>query len=202
MSSTKFSSLRVEGWRQFGHVDITLHPRLTVLTGANGAGKSSLLRMLQLHFGIKQPFLATPILQSDGGYSYITGLFNDTIAKVWRKFWTKRSDMSNVGAIRYDNGVESELQIPTQSAVQYNIDISQQQSVPGIHIDSHAPITHFQQVGQIPTTIITAETAYDAYNSEVIQQYQGGHTGYSPAYRIKEAIIAMAMFGEGNTRVE
>ena len=133
MSGTKFSSLRIEGWRQFGHVDIALHPRLTVLTGANGAGKSSLLRIFQRHFGINQPFLATPILQSDGGYSYLTGLFTDTIAKIWRRFWTLRSDMSNVGAIGYDNGVESELQIPTQSSVQYNIEIPQQQSVPGTY---------------------------------------------------------------------
>ena len=202
MSSTKFHSLRIEGWRQFGHVDIALHPRLTVLTGANGAGKSSLLRIFHGHFGIRQPFLATPILQSGGGYSYFTGLFTDSIARAWRRLWSKRSDMSDVGAIRYDNGVESELQIPTKSAVQYNVEMPKKQSVPGIHIDSHAPITHFQQVGQIPTTITTAATAYNAYNSEVIERYRGGHTGYSPAYRMKEAIIAMAMFGEGNTRVQ
>ncbi len=180
MSPTKFRALRIEGWRQFGRVDIALHPRLTVLTGANGAGKSSLLRVFQRHFGIDQPFLATPMRQSGGGYSYLTGLFTDTIAKAWRRFWTKRSDMSNVGAITYSNGVESELQIPTQSAVQYHVKIRQQQAVSGIHIDSHAPITHFQQVGQIPTTIINPETAYNTYNNEVLQKYQGGHTGYSP----------------------
>ena len=202
MSITKFSSLRIEGWRQFGHVDLALHPRLTVLTGANGAGKSSLLRIFHKHFGINQPFLATPILQPDGRYSYLTGLFSDRIAHIWQRFWTKRSDMSNVGAIGYDNGVECELQIPTQTEVQYNIKIRGEQAVLGIHLDSHAPITHFQQVGQIPTTIVSASRAYDAYNNEVIQKYQGGHTGYSPAYRMKESIIAMAMFGEGNTRVQ
>ena len=202
MTVTKFSSLRIEGWRQFGHVDLEFHPRLTVLTGANGAGKSSLLRILHSHFGIKQPFLATPVLQTGGGYSYMTGLFTDTIAKMWQRFWKKRSDMSNVGAIGYDNGLECELQIPLQSSVQYKIKIANQQSVSGIHLDSHAPLTHFQQVGQIPTTIVTAANAYNAYNDEVVQKYQGGHTGYSPAYRMKESIIAMAMFGEGNTRVQ
>ena len=203
MTATKFSTLRIEGWRQFGHVDIALHPRLTVLTGVNGAGKTSLLRILHSHFGFQHSFLATPVLQPGGGYSYLTGLFTGTIAKMWQGFWKKRSDMSNVGAIHYNNGVESELQIPpTQSSVQYNIKITNRQSVSGIHLDSHAPITHFQQVGQIPTTIVTAETAYNTYNNEVVQKYQGGHTGYSPAYRLKESIIAMAMFGEGNTRVQ
>ena len=202
MPITKFRSLRIEGWRQFGRVDIALHPRLTVITGANGAGKSSLLRLLQRHFGAEQLFLATPTLQSDGGYSYLTGLFTDTIANVWRRFWTKRSDMSNVGTIGYDNDIESELQIPTESSVQYQVNVPRQQPIHGIHIDSHAPVAHFQQVGQIPTTIVNATTAYDAYNNEVLQKYQGVHTGYSPTYRMKEAIIAMAMFGEGNTRVQ
>lgn len=198
----KFTSLRIEGWRQFGRVAIALHPRLTVLTGANGAGKSSLLKIFHRHFGIDQPFLATPVSRSGGGYRYITGLFSGPIAQVWQTLWTKRSDMTDVGAIAYDNGVKSVLQIPTESSVQYNIKIRNQQSVPGIHIDSHAPISHFQQVEQIPTTIMTAEKAYSLYNNEVIQRYQGGHTGHSPVYRLKEAIIAMAMFGEGNTRVQ
>ena len=202
MSSTKFRSLRIEGWRQFGRIDIELHPQLTVLTGANGAGKTSLLRVFQRHFGIDQPFLATPMRQSDGGYSYWTGLFTGATARLWTRLWNKRVDMSDVGAITYSNGVESELRIPTQSSVQYNVAIGRQQSVAGIHIDSHASSPHFQQVGQIPTTIVTPENAYRTYNNEILQKYQGGHTGYSPTYRMKEAIIAMAMFGEGNTHVQ
>lgn len=202
MTAIKFSSLRIEGWRQFGRVELDLHPRLTVLTGANGAGKSSLLKLFNGHFGFHQPFLATPVILPDGGYSYLTGLFADSIARFWQKLWTKRSEMSNVGAIGYDNGMICELQIPKESSVQYNVDIPNQQPVPGIHLDSHAPITHFQQVGNIPTTIVTAATAYNSYNNEVVQRYQGGYTGYSPAYRMKESIIAMAMFGEGNSRVQ
>ena len=202
MSPTKFHSLRIEGWRQFGRVDITLHPQLTVLTGANAAGKTSLLRIFNRHFGFQQPFLATPTRQHGGGYSYLTGLFTGTIADAWRLAWIKRSDMSNVGTITYSNGIASELQIPTESQVQYNIAIPKQQSVSGIHIDSHASLTRFQQVDQIPTTIVTPAAAYSTYNNEVVQKYQGGHTGYSPAYRMKEAIIAMALFGEGNTHVQ
>ena len=202
MSSTKFNSLRIEGWRQFGRVDISFHPRLTILTGANGAGKSSLLRILTEHFGFSKPFLATPIWQSDGRYTYITGLFTGVIARLWKIISAQSSNISNVGVIKYANGVESELQVPTQSAVQYNVKILKRQPVVGIHIDSHEPALHFQQVGQIPTNIITPEMAYNNYNNEVVHKYQGSHTGYSPTYRMKEAIIAMAMFGEGNTHVQ
>src|SRR4051812_16912393 len=83
--STTFRSLRVEGWRQFGQVDVELHPRLTVLTGANGAGKSTLLKLFTRHFGFDRPFLATPIRDTGGGgYSYLTGLFTGAIAKFWQ----------------------------------------------------------------------------------------------------------------------
>ena len=202
MSSTKFRSVKIQGWRQFGNVDMEIHPRLTVLTGANGAGKSSLLRILHGHFGLNLPFLATPIRKADGGYAYLSGVFTGAIARMWQRIWTRDPDVSNVGVIEYDNGVEARLQIPTGSSVQYNIGIKQQQSVSGIHIDSHAPTMHFQQVGQIPTTIINPAAAYNNYNSEVVQNYQGGHSGYSPVYRMKEAIIAMAIFGKGNVHVE
>lgn len=202
---TKFNSVRVEGWRQFGHVELKLHPRLTVLTGANGAGKSSLLKLFTRHFGFDRPFLSTPVRTPSGGYSYVTGLFSGTIAKFWQRWWTRRpdeTDMSNVGTILYANGVEAVLQVPRESGVQYNVNISNQQSIAGIHIDSHSPISSFQQVGQIPTTIIRADAAYHNYNSEIQSRYQGGNSGYSPTYRMKEAIIAMAMFGEGNTHVQ
>lgn len=200
--STRFSSLLVEGWRQFGHVEIELHPRLTVLTGANGAGKSSLLRIFTRHFGWDRPFLATPIRDESGGYSYITGLFTGVVASLWRRWWTHEPNISSAGSIRYENGVEGQLEVPAQSGVEYRIGIANQQPVNGIHIDSHAPISPFQQVGQIPTTIINAAAAFNSYNSELINKYQGGHTGFSPTYRMKEAIIAMAMFGEGNTHVQ
>lgn len=201
MSSTKFHSLNIQGWRQFGNVDIQVHPRLTVLTGANGAGKSSLLRIIHGHFGIQLPFLSTPIHKSNGGYAYWTGIFTDRIATMWQRLWPRDRDVSCVGVIKYDNGIVSRLQVPSESRVQYNITIEPQQSVSGFHIDSHAPLTHFQQVGQIPTTIIDPGAAYSNYNNELVQKYAGGHTGYSPAYRLKESIIAMAMFGEGNAHV-
>lgn len=202
MSSLRFHSLRIQGWRQFGHVDITLHPRLTVLTGANGAGKSSLLRIFHRHFGYQKHFLATPVLQPDGRYEYFTGLFSGPIAKLWARLWPKHFHKSYIGAIAYSNGDESPLQIPPQASVQYEIAIPSQQTVHGIHIDSHVSLTPFQQVQHIPTTLVDSQKAYESYDNEVLHQYQGGHTGYSPIYRMKEAIIAMAMFGEGNSRVQ
>lgn len=192
-----FRSLKIEGWRQFDSIEIELHPRLTVLTGANGAGKSSLLRLFSRHFGFDRPFLATPLHSKSGGYTYATGLFESFLTK----FKIKKPNLSQVGSITYSNGVESLLQVPAEAAVQYSISYGQQQHVPGIHIDSHQPVSAFQSVGQIPTNLINPAAAYGNYNSEVVNKYNGSHTGYSPVYRMKEAIISMAMFGEGNKHV-
>lgn len=60
--STNFKRIAVQGWRQFDNVEIELHDRLTIITGANGAGKSSLLRIFSRHFGYDRPYLATPVL--------------------------------------------------------------------------------------------------------------------------------------------
>ena len=56
MQTMRFSSLegmrptrlQVSGWRQFGLVDVELHPQLSVLVGPNGTGKSTLLSLLSL----------------------------------------------------------------------------------------------------------------------------------------------------------
>ncbi|MGV1905711.1 AAA family ATPase [Agrobacterium cavarae] len=203
VSDNSFRSLKVEGWRQFGRVDLDLHPRLTVITGANGAGKSSLLRLFSRHFGFDRPFLSTPTRSSSGGYTYLTGLFTGSLSKLWKSLFSNQRQQTNqVGTLIYGNGQQVALDVPEQAGVQYHVSMNAQQHVAGIHIDSHQPISVFQQVGQIPTTFITTFAAYQSYNNELLSRYQGGHTGYSPTYRMKEALIAMAMFGEGNSQVE
>ncbi|MGQ7871561.1 AAA family ATPase [Bacillus sp. 1A] len=44
-------NLKIKNWNQFDNVDIDFHPKLTVLTGANGAGKSTILRMFSTQLG-------------------------------------------------------------------------------------------------------------------------------------------------------
>lgn len=55
-----FKSLSLDGWRQFRRIDIKLHPRLTVLTGANGAGKTTILSIISRHLGWANQYIATP----------------------------------------------------------------------------------------------------------------------------------------------
>ena len=52
----KFKKILLNDWRQFQNIDIDFHPNVTIITGANGSGKSTILKLLSKHFGWYQPF--------------------------------------------------------------------------------------------------------------------------------------------------
>lgn len=190
------SYLKIGGWRQFADVDLEFHPRLTVITGANGAGKSTMLRVLAQHFGWTPPLLATPVLSTDGVVRYFSGWFD------WLKFRPSAAQSEvEVGTIGYSSGKPGVLTLPNAGGVQYQLTIKNQQGLQGLHIGSHRPMPVYQQVQNIPTNPIGADTAFHLYTNEMTARYQNGHTGYSPTYRMKEAIISMALFGPGNADV-
>lgn len=178
-------------------MSIDFHPKITVITGANGAGKTTLLRILSQHYGWNINLLATPKISPDSGLiRYSTGMI---------KRLTPSSDgMINnyIGTLQYENGITAQIVVPDNAGVQYNIQIHNQQSVVGMHINSHRPIQSYQQINSIPTNAIGAEQAYSIYFSEVMQKYQGGYSQFSPIYRMKESIISMATFGPGNANVQ
>ena len=200
MSDILFSSLEIEGWRQFDDVELRVHPRLTVVTGANGSGKSTLLSVFNRHFGWTRSYLSTPIKDNVGTTSYITGIISD--------FWhiirfQPRPDPNNayIGRMVYSNSVNSDITVGMSQGIQYGLSFSSQQPVSGIHIDSYRNPPVYNQVGKLNLQPITARQAYDQYHSEIIQKSQGGYTDSSPVYRMKEAIISMAVFGEGNAAI-
>jgi predicted ATPase len=45
-----FKKLIISDWKQFEQIDIDFHPQLTVMTGANGSGKTTIITMLSRHF--------------------------------------------------------------------------------------------------------------------------------------------------------
>lgn len=191
-SPAKFSRLKIEGWRQFGQVEVELHPHLTVITGANGAGKSTLLNIFSSHFNYSRPFLATPRADSTGGYKYFSGILS-----VFSKIISAAAPRSPgiVGELAYTTNKTAPLRVPVDGGISYNISIENQQEVRGFHISSHRRLPQYQQVNQIPTQPMAPQQAYDHFNGEMMNSYQGGHTGFSSTYRIKEALLSMALLG-------
>jgi predicted ATPase len=189
-----FNALKLSNWRQFESIQIDFHPRLTVLTGQNGAGKTTILNILNRHFGWNINYTSTPKADKRGVISY----FSD----IWRKLTdtlvgSQETGNENVGEIEYSKGGHATLVVPRQVTQEYSLTINNQQDQPGLHIPSHRSVYRYQPVLQIPTKVVTAQTASQNFSNELANRYAGGG-GYLPNYRIKEFLISLALFGPGN----
>lgn len=214
-NNTGFRSLSLSNWRQFSRLDIDVHPKLTIITGSNGAGKSTVLNIFTQHFGVTRPYLGTPKKTKSGSYAYDIGLrytepkdaslsseMNDKedSEEDFEPQYTGR--FIEFGKIIYSNGQSSSIGTHEQSAQSYGLQINAQQAVSGVHIGSHRALTNYQPVMNINLQPMRAAQAYNMFNQEIMTRYGGGHTGFSPIYRMKEALIGMAAFGEGNSYLQ
>jgi len=199
---TVFESLKIEGWRQFKNVHINFHKNLTVITGANGAGKTTLLNILSTNFGSRDNFLATPMKTKGGGFRYFY-----SVVENYKLFFNKEQvdtkSNSTIGTITYTNHTEAaQITIPQgNDEPQYNLKISGKQPLYGLRIRSHRPENFFKTVSTIPISSITPKKAYENYLAELTKKRKGNYSDSSPNLSLKEALISMAIFGEGNSKI-
>ena len=183
---TRFEALEVTDWRQFGSVQIEFHTRATIITGANGSGKTTLLSILSQHFGWAPVFIGTPRIDIRGARRYFSG------------FTSKVPDgNADVGKLTYDNGGIAVLEAPTEGA-SFQISIRDVQSVAGVYITSHRPVYSYQAVNEIPTNVQTGEQLFTQYLNNLRLFFQPSARIQSPSYRLKAALISLAVFGYGN----
>jgi energy-coupling factor transporter ATP-binding protein EcfA2 len=191
----KFSKLTLKSWRQFENVDLDFHPRLTIVTGANGAGKSTVLRLLAQNYGWRGLLLATPTYTNEGTLSYSSGVSD-------APHGATPLPSTSVGKFVYSDGQESQIMVPAATSITYNVTLGSQKPIFGLHIGSHRSDPAYKQVGNIPTDVIRVERAYQLYQQEEFNRSNDNYSQYSPLYRMKEAIISMATFGPGNQYVQ
>lgn len=191
----KFSKITIQNWRQFHDVQINFDDRLTILTGANGAGKTTILNLLSRHFGWSIHLISTLSITRRGAWKYYSGVdlesFQDEVSKE-----------NVVGRLVYSNGEEAALAVPTQVRENYNVSIKNQQPVNGIYITSHRPVYSYQRVDSIPTKIQANQQLFDHYVNNLRQYYSPNPRIESPSFRLKSALISLATFGYGNRAVE
>jgi len=188
-----FKSLKLGDWKQFTSVDLDIHPKVTVITGANGAGKTTIVNLFARHFGWGFQEIATPEKdKTTGGFKYRF--------LRWIGLGVE-SDRIRIGEIQYTSGRTSKITIPKEGTAVYQPEIHDQQKVDGLSIPSHRPVYRYSPVQNAVTAKRSKQDAFKLANSLHIDGFFGGG-GQAVNFNIKETLIAWAIFGEGNKHID
>lgn len=162
-----FNSLEIRKWQQFEHIDLELHERLTILTGANGCGKTTLLSLFAKHSGWHQQSLSTPKKDKSGIIKFYNRIF---------KGISEDTD-NTIGNIHYSNNTKSSLTIPNYNTANYQLQIYNQQPVKSFYIPSHRSVFRYAPLGNIPTAKKDKQTAFQEVSNMKIQSHLGSYHG-------------------------
>lgn len=107
-----FKSLEIHTWRQIEQVEIQFHPRLTILTGANGSGKTTILNLISRHFGWSIPLVSTPKRDKKSGLlSYVTDFWK-RLSKDQPATGQPLPSRHIIGEVVYEDSQVATLSIP------------------------------------------------------------------------------------------
>ncbi len=176
-------------WQQFENVNIIFHDRLTVLTGINGSGKTTILNLLAKHSGWDYTPLSLPHKdKASGTWGWLASLF-------------KHRDESNsmsIGYVEYSDATTAAIIVPRENSAKYQIQITGQKPVDCFFIPSHRSVFRYQPLENIPTQVtIDKMKAFINVSNSTKNRYSGGNDQPSSFY-MKEALVSWSIFGRGN----
>ncbi len=188
-----FKRLQIEEWQQFKNIEIDFHERLTVLTGANGSGKTTILNLLAKHYGWQFNSLATPKKEKKTGIiNFLARLFNGKNLMSDENI----SQQNIIGKLVYGNNKEAALQIPNKNTLQYQLQIKNQENVKCFYIPSHRAIFRYQAIQNIPIAKKNKTTAFKELSQNTKNRYFSDHVQAS-SYMMKNTLIGWAIQGYG-----
>ncbi len=205
-----FKRLNIKDWRQFENIDISFHPHLTVLTGSNGAGKTTILNLLSQSTGWSPVFVSSYEKEKTGISRYFSSL-----KQAGKRFFIKVADLGNnpddkildnkLGELEYIDGCIADLVLPDKiTSGTYSISIKNGRKERGVYVSSHRPNFPYRAVSKIPTSVATREQIYQKYNmfnkSFVFDTFRNPDE-ISSTSLIKETLASLAIFGYGNQSV-
>lgn len=148
------------------------------------------------HIRAIKEILETPISAPDPG-SYHPGY-----PQGYPGNYSPADDSTKIGQLQYKSGEAADLLVPKNIySLQYNINVSPQGNVPGVYLSSHRTLNYYQAVTSIPAEFARAEQILSEYTSELRSAVFGGRSEKSSMLRMKESLLAAAIYGEGNKSV-
>ncbi|MBY0221622.1 AAA family ATPase [Sporosarcina aquimarina] len=184
--------LELSDWNQFDEVEINFHPRVTILTGANGAGKSSILRLLAKQIGwdyeevaklhiknSKSSFLAGLNLQKILAFSNANKELKNSLLEEINNSgnYIDTFNMDNLvmGTLRTDKGV-FKFYVPEEvHSASYQVETRfkyfdsdeefypSEEIIKGVNISSHRQPYSYVRVEEIPLRIDDTKQLYREY---------------------------------------
>ncbi|WP_422050253.1 AAA family ATPase [Shimia sp.] len=207
-----FKSLTLHEWRQFKDVNIDFHPSLTIITGTNGSGKSTILKILDHDDGPDggNQFLATPVEDKTSGRSgYSLGSLFGRLNPFTRSTAASHSAFRyEVGSITYADGKTAELAVQDRSSLHYYLEVKGYQNTTGFKIESHRALPMYQQVDSLPVAGIAPKEAFSYFFESQANFQRGssthrrGRTVHNPVAPLKETLIGFAAFGSDNNHMK
>lgn len=192
-----FTALEIHDWRQFEGIEIQFDDRLTVLTGANASGKSTILNVLARHFAWQRLYLSAPRREKDRWLWSVLGRLRAQVPQ---------GTQTQVGSLTYGSGAIASLVVPEGSPnerTQYDIQLNPQQSVTGLYLASHRVVAgNYVPVASIPTAVANPDQMLDLFTNEVRTRWLGSYSQKSPMLVLKESLLSAAVFGQGGEAVE
>lgn len=185
----KFKSLTITNWKQFDNLDIIFHPKLTVLTGANGSGKTTILNLLAQHFNWNWQELSTPAKDKQSG-----------IIRFFNRFFKRPVETADnkIGYVKYDDGKVAALEIPNSDSPQYMVSIQNRGGIAGLNIPSHRPVFNYRPVSTLTTRKRQKQDAFRLVSDSIRSIVLGSGGGEPGIYHIKETLLTWAIYGYGN----
>lgn len=198
-------SLSINDWNQFGNLEIEFHPRLTIFTGANGTGKSTIIRIISNMIGWHYSETAFPSIDSADGFDgFIAGL--KMLLHIEER---KVNSRTEIGNIEFEHG-GVKLFVPDKTiSADYKIEYQKtggNYDLKGVFIPSHKVPYSYRKVTNIPVKPATKKEAFELFNNSIKKlQTSDGFYNFkeeSPVLHLKSTLMALAIFGEGNKYVK